>query len=205
VKDDVIPPTRRLWRDPDKGPFYVELYWMEEDGDLVPYGITILTGPRPDEPYNPLLTATEKREVIDPETGEPSGARETTGYVLKRRRLTREDLLRLGFGRLIEEVLESEAAFDTWRAGREKQRREAMKQLAEKWRNAPKRPGRPRKWGPDELGQIARAYDRDGLAGVRDWYSDRTGDEVEASTARGWVKQAQNVGIPVRRKRKRSK
>ena len=203
--------TRRLWPDPKKGPWYVELYWMEQNGAMVPYGMTLLSGRRPVEPEGSLLNEVEKVDVLDPETGEPTGARESTGRfreVIQRRKLTGEDLRELGFGELVQTVASDHAEFSAYRAQREEQRRRAMEERrSELFAKGAKRRGRPPKWSHEDLAEIARVYEAGGrqpIQAVLRWYFTKTGKHVDETTASGWARKAEEAGLLTRPKRRRS-
>lgn len=204
--------TQRYWPDPKKGPWYVELYWMEQDGAMVPYGMTLLSGRRPGgERAGSLLNEQEKVDVLDPETGEVTAQPSTGRFkeVVKRRKLTGEDLRELRFGDLVHTIASDHAEFSEYRAQREEQRREVLEQRAKQFAKGAKRKGgRPRQWTDADLAEIGRVYEAGGdrpIQAVLRWYFTKTGKRVDETTASQWAWQAEEAGLLVRRKRRSSK
>jgi len=211
VSDENLATTQRLWPDARKGPWYVELYWMEQDGAMVPYGMTLLSGRRPGgERAGSLLNEQEKVDVLDPETGEVTAQPSTGRFkeVVKRRKLTGEDLRELGFGDLVQTVAGDHAEFSEWRALREEQRREVLEQRAKQFAKGAKRKGgRPRRWTDADLAEIGRVYEanpKEPIQAVLRWYFTKTGGTVDDTTAGHWAWQAEDAGLLVRRKRRSS-
>lgn len=200
--DQRLETTQRLWPDAKTGPWYVELYWMEQDGAMVPYGMTLLSGRRPVEPAGSLLNKPEMEDV-------GGGARYNTSgrfqEVVKRRKLTGEHLRELRFGDLVHTLASDHAELRELRAQREQERRAALTEQAQQFAKGAKRRGRPRRWSLDELAEIGRAYDaggREPIQSVLRWYHAKTGERVDETTASKWAKQAEEAGLLVRPKRR---
>jgi hypothetical protein len=185
--------TQRLWRDPDKGPWYVELYWTEVNGELVPYGMTLLSDRRPaGEPPGSLLGIPRYRR--DPETGAKVV---TDGFQteLTPRKLTGEELRGLGFAELAASMADSKREFHRWWAEQEAARRRLIEERGDQWAAASSRA----KWTPGELAEIARVHQAGrprSLQAVIEWYAARTdGETVDESTASRWIRQARDIGM----------
>jgi len=184
--------TQRLWPDPEKGPWYVITYWTEVEGELVPYGVTVLSDVRPAEPPGSMLT-TRRKGRPDPQTGQ----RKDLGpkYPLQAQRLTGSSLRGLRLPELWDDTAANQAEFHEAWAGWEQGRQAELKARAGQWRTRPAT-GRPPKWTPEDWQEIAAVCDRNPKRPVQalvEWYWDKYGKEISEDGARKWRRQLRKV------------